>query len=56
MTPIETKSGHKAPPRGALAFDHWLHKQLHDMYDSIAQEPLPDELLDLVQPSNNPKS
>ena len=21
-------------------FDQWLHQQLHDIYDSIAQEPL----------------
>jgi hypothetical protein len=29
-------------------FDHWLHKQLHEMYDSIAKEPLPDELMKLI--------
>lgn len=29
-------------------FDMWLQKQLHAMYDEIAQEPLPDELLDLI--------
>jgi hypothetical protein len=56
MTPVETKSGPRAPSRGSQPFDHWLQKQLHDMYDSIAQEPLPDELLDLVTPANNPKS
>lgn len=29
-------------------FDHWLHKQLHEMYDAIAKEPLPDDLLRLI--------
>ncbi len=41
--------------RGALKartndrpFDLWLHKQLHAMYDEIASEPLPDDLLNLI--------
>ncbi len=29
-------------------FDLWLHKQLHAMYDEIASEPLPDELIGLI--------
>lgn len=29
-------------------FDLWLQKQLHAMYDEIASEPLPDELLGLI--------
>jgi hypothetical protein len=29
-------------------FDHWLHKQLHEMYDAIAKEPLPDDLMRLI--------
>src|SRR5215218_9038773 len=30
-------------------FDMWLHKQLHAMYDEIAAEPLPDDLIDLIE-------
>ena len=30
-------------------FDMWLHKQLHAMYDEIASEPLPDELIELIE-------
>ena len=26
----------------------WLQKQLHAMYDEIASEPLPDELIGLI--------
>ena len=29
-------------------FDMWLHKQLHAMYDEIASEPLPDDLMNLI--------
>lgn len=29
-------------------FDMWLQKQLHAMYDEIASEPLPDELIGLI--------
>jgi hypothetical protein len=29
-------------------FDMWLQKQLHAMYDEIAGEPLPDDLLGLI--------
>jgi hypothetical protein len=30
-------------------FDRWLQKQLHAMYDEIASEPLPDDLLSLIE-------
>jgi hypothetical protein len=30
------------------AFDLWLQRGLHAMYDDIAREPIPDELLKLI--------
>jgi hypothetical protein len=30
-------------------FDMWLQKQLHAMYDEIAAEPLPDDLVNLIE-------
>lgn len=30
-------------------FDMWLHKQLHAMYDEIAAEPLPEDLVNLIE-------
>ncbi len=30
-------------------FDVWLQKQLHAMYDEIANEPLPADLLHLIE-------
>lgn len=40
----------KARPKGApdRPFDRWLQKQLHAMYDEIASEPLPKDLLNLI--------
>ena len=29
-------------------FDLWLQKQLHAMYDEIASEPLPNDLINLI--------
>ena len=31
------------------AFDIWLQRSLHQLYDDIAQEPIPDELLKLIE-------
>ena len=44
------KNRHKARPKGApdRPFDRWLQKQLHAMYDEIAGEPLPRDLLGLI--------
>jgi hypothetical protein len=46
-------AGAGRPPRSKpratdRPFDMWLHKQLHAMYDEIASEPLPDDLLNLI--------
>ena len=38
-----------ARPRASeRPFDLWLQKQLHAMYDEIASEPLPNDLLGLI--------
>ncbi len=31
------------------AFDLWLQKGLHEIYDKVASEPIPDELLKLIE-------
>jgi len=46
-----------APPSGKgrkgrkteAAFDLWLQKGLHEIYDQVAREPVPDELLKLIE-------
>lgn len=37
-----------AKPEADRPFDLWLQKQLHAMYDEIASEPLPGDLLKLI--------
>jgi hypothetical protein len=48
----------KEPPALALpptkgkseaAFDLWLQRGLHAIYDKVANEPIPDELLRLIE-------
>jgi hypothetical protein len=58
-TMSDTKSGDaddkpvRRPERrkegGAEAFDIWLQRGLHQLYDSVAKEPIPDELLSLIE-------
>ena len=31
------------------AFDVWLERGLHQMFDDVAREPVPDDLLKLIQ-------
>ncbi len=40
-------------PLNERPFDMWLQKQLHAMYDEIASEPLPDDLLNLIEHDAN---
>ena len=35
-------------PATERPFDMWLHKQLHAMYDEITAEPLPNDLINLI--------
>ena len=39
-----------APSRKAgSAFDIWLHRGLHEIYDKVSREPIPEELLRLIE-------
>ncbi|PZW45849.1 hypothetical protein C8P66_11047 [Humitalea rosea] len=42
-----TGRGRKALPDAA--FDLWLERGLHAMFDDVAQEPIPPELLRLIE-------
>ena len=35
--------------RAETAFDVWLNRSLHQLFDDVANEPIPDELLKLLQ-------
>jgi hypothetical protein len=45
---VDGKSGRVAKVSAERPFDMWLQKQLHAMYDEIASEPLPNDLLNLI--------
>ena len=36
-------------PGEKSAFDVWLDRGLHRMFDEVAQEPIPEELLKLIE-------
>jgi hypothetical protein len=38
------------------AFDIWLQRGLHQLYDSVANEPIPDELLKLIEQDKSDRS
>ena len=42
-------SAAKKPRKTEAAFDLWLQKGLHDIFDTVASEPIPDELLRLIE-------
>jgi hypothetical protein len=39
----------KAPAPQSAAFDLWLQRGLHQMFDDVASEPIPEELLKLIE-------
>ena len=45
------KAGREEPDDGEVgrAFDLWLRRGLHQMYDTVAREPVPDVLLHLIE-------
>ena len=44
-----TKSGRVSGERAtSAAFDTWLERKLHDMFDSVTNEPIPDDLLKVI--------
>ena len=52
----ETKPVSKMPSRGDAkgtlpntAFDMWLRRGLHSIFDDVAREPIPPELLRLIE-------
>ncbi|MBP0466528.1 hypothetical protein J5Y09_21545 [Roseomonas sp. PWR1] len=32
-----------------VAFDIWLRRGLHEMFDEVAREPIPEELIRLIE-------
>lgn len=43
------KGGEAATAKKPVAFDLWLTRGLHRIYDDVASEPIPEELLNLIE-------
>jgi len=41
--------GRKQSKPSDAAFDIWLNRGLHEMFDTVANEPVPEELLKLIE-------
>lgn len=46
----------KASRPSEAAFDVWLRRGLHELFDEVAREPLPEELLKLLEEDRKKKS
>ena len=49
MSKTQRKSRQMAAADDDQAFDQWVARQLHKVYDEVLSEPVPDELLRLVE-------
>ncbi|MBO1361000.1 hypothetical protein J2D73_14520 [Acetobacter sacchari] len=51
MSAKDAKSGsaRKARRKREDAFEIWLKRGLHQLFDDVAQEPIPEELLRLIE-------
>jgi len=49
--PKDRKAAKPASQKGKhdSAFDTWLERGLHQLYDDVAREPVPEELLRLIE-------
>ena len=41
-----SRTGRRKPES---AFDQWLNRGLHQLFDEVAKEPIPEELLKLIE-------
>lgn len=44
-----THRGQEADAVPEAAFDLWLQRSLHQLFDKVAKEPIPEELLRLIE-------
>ena len=47
-TSAPTTPSNRSKPTDA-AFDIWLNRGLHELFDVVANEPVPEELLKLIE-------
>jgi hypothetical protein len=47
--PARPKPGRRAGREAGAAFDAWLQRGLHALFDDVTREPIPEELLRLIE-------
>ena len=52
-TPKAKPSEPKPSSSTETAFDVWLNRGLHQLFDDVANEPIPDELMKLILNDKN---
>lgn len=50
------RRGERPKKGGDDAFDIWLQRGLHQLYDSVANEPIPEDLLKLIEQDRTDRS
>ena len=46
LTGPQSARGRRKPE---VAFDQWLNRGLHQLFDNVAKEPIPEDLLKLIE-------
>lgn len=52
----ETGPATTKPRKAEAAFDLWLQRGLHQLFDDVANEPIPEELLRLIEEDRDTKA
>lgn len=47
--PVRPKPPRRAGREAGTAFDAWLQRGLHALFDDVTREPIPEELLRLIE-------
>jgi hypothetical protein len=49
LIPVRPRPRHRGDKEPGTAFDAWLQRGLHALFDDVTREPIPEELLRLIE-------
>ncbi|HKM61688.1 MAG TPA: hypothetical protein VJY39_04275 [Acidisphaera sp.] len=52
-TPVKPRDSREPGQKPEAAFDLWLNRGLHQLFDDVAREPIPEELLRIIEEDRN---
>jgi hypothetical protein len=52
-TPVRPHDPREPAEKPEAAFDLWLNRGLHQLFDDVAQEPIPEDLLRIIEEDRN---